>query len=257
MSRRILLTLLIAVLIVVPAGYILYGYSQYDQVVSVPQNASTATYIVINLPDGSFLSLTPQEYANLTLHGFKPPAGSKGYLINVTGTLTGIPPVDVNLTMLAPYKRFTIVVGSPSVKVCSSNPDEFVGSCSERTAAVTEISALTSTLFKRYYYWQGIKQGMDNASAKQYAYEQTMKRYDVRYLSFMTKADIGLGRIGNKDHLVVILLGPAEGATKNVIFVPRRGTIVLEGRSDSALRAEAALIEHILQFKWPQETTKK
>ncbi len=257
MSRRTLLALLVAVLIVVPAGYLLYGYSHYSDVVSVPKNASTATYIVIKLPDGNFLSMTPKEYANLTLQGFKPPAGSKGYLINVTGTLTGIPVVDVNLTMLAPYKRFTIVVGSPSVKVCSSNPQEFVGSCSERSAAVTEISALTSTLFKRYYYWQGIKQGMDNASAKQYAYEQTMKRYDVRYLSFMTKTDIGLGRLGNRDHLVVILLGPAEGATRNVIFVPRRGTIVLEGRSDSVLRAEVALIEHILNFKWPQETAKK
>jgi len=256
-SRRTLLALLIAVLILVPAGYISYGYSQYSKVVSVPENASTATYVVINLPNGSFLSMTPREYANLTLHGFKPPAGSRGYLINVTGTLTGIPPVDVNLTMLAPYKRFTIVIGSPSVKVCSSNPAEFIGSCSERTAAVTEISALTSTLFKRYYYWQAIKQGMNNASAKQYAYEQTMRRYDIRYLSFLTKVDIGLGRLGNKNHLVVVLLGPAEGATKNVILIPRRGTIILEGRSDSTLRAEVALIEHILNFKWPQNTTKK
>ena len=251
MSRRFLAALVLAVLILAPIGYVLYGYSQYSASVNPDKPAPGHTYIVLRFPDGRYGVFTLPQYVNLTMQGFKPPEGTKGYAINVTGYITGIPEIDVNMTMNAPYQRFTIVLGDPGVKVCSSNPEEFTGSCSDRTAAVTEISALTATLFKRYYYFQALQNGMDDASAKQYAYEETMKRHDTRYLSFITKVSLGLGRIGNEEHLAVVLLGPAEGADANRIIVPRPGLIVLEGKSDGALRAEVVLIEKIMQFEWP------
>ncbi|AMQ17776.1 hypothetical protein [Thermococcus peptonophilus] len=252
MSRRLLLALVLLILIAAPLGYLGYGYSNYEDSIHPSKSSPAKTYLVFKLPDGRYLSLTPKEYVNLTLQGFKLPAGTEGYAINITGYVTGIPEVDINMTLRAPYEKFTIIIGDTNVKLCSSSPEEFVGSCVDRTAAVTEISALTSTLFKRYYYWKGLQEGMDNASAKAYAYEETMKRHDIRYLTFFTKSLIGLGRIGNKKHLAVVLLGPNEGATTNRITVPREGLIVLEGKSDSALRAEVALIEHIIGFKWPE-----
>jgi hypothetical protein len=159
------------------------------------------------------------------------------------------------MTFRAPYERFTVILGDTSVEMCSSDPQAYPGSCPERAAAVSEITALTSTLFKRYYYWEAINKGMDNATAKMYAYEQTVKRFSKGYLTFVTKAEIGLGRIGNKKHLAVIIIGPAEGANANRVIVPRPGLVVLEGRSDSALRAEVALVEKILDFKWPENST--
>jgi hypothetical protein len=252
-SKKFLVALVLAVLILSPIGYLLYGYSKYDVSVNPDKPAPEHTYIVLRFPSGQYAVFTLPQYVNLTMRGFRIPEGTKGYAINVTGYITGIPEVDVNMTMNAPYQRFTIVLGNPSVKVCSSNPEEFTGSCSDRTAAVAEMSAFTATLFKRYYYVEALKNGMDEASARQYAYEETMKRHDTRYLSFMTKTSLGLGRIGNKDHLAVVLLGPAEGAEVNRVIVPRPGLIVLEGKSDGALRAEVVLIEKIMQFKWPTE----
>ncbi|AIU70132.1 hypothetical protein TEU_07195 [Thermococcus eurythermalis] len=253
MSRKFLVVLILVVIILTPAGYIMYGYSQYDVSVSPNKSAPEHTYIVIKFPDGGYGVFTLPQYVNLTLHGFKAPEGAKGYAVNVTGYITGIPEVDVNLTLNAPYQRFTIIVGDPSAKKCSSNPEEFTGSCSDRTAAVAEISAFVASMFKRYYYLEALKKGMDEAGARQYAYEETMKRHDTRYLSFMTKVALGLKRIGNKEHLAIVLLGPAEGAKENRIIVPRPGLIILEGKSDGALRAEVVLLEKIMEFKWPTE----
>lgn len=252
MSRRLIAVLLLAVLILAPLGYVVYGYSEYKNVINSSESATIHSYVVIKYQNGTYVSIPASVYNELLALGHQLSIGTEKYVINVTGCITGSPEVDVNMTLLAPYERFTIVVGSPSVKVCSSNPSEFVGSCPIRTATVSEISALVSSLFKRYYYIKGLKAGMDNASAKQYAYEETMKRYDVRYLSFMTKVSIGLGKIGNEKHLAVVLIGPAEGASKNEILIPRKGLIILEGKSDGALRAEVALLEYLIDFKWPE-----
>jgi hypothetical protein len=169
-SRKFFAVVILLLLVLAPMGYLGYGYSKFGSVVSPSKPGSSSAHLVFKLPDGRYLSFTPKEYVNLTLRGFKLPPGTKGYVVNITGYITGIPEVDLNMTFRVPYERFTIIVGSPSVKVCSSNPDEFFGNCAERTAAVTEISALTATLFKRYYYWIGLQEGMDNASAKAYAY---------------------------------------------------------------------------------------
>lgn len=251
MSRKSLAVLLLVILIVAPVGYVVYGYQQYRSVIS-PEKATTVhAYMVLKYPNGTYFSLPLITYENLVSRGYSVPVGTEKYIINTTGYVTGAPEVDINMTLLAPYERFTIVVGGPEVKVCSSNPSEFVGSCPLRTATVSEISALISSLFKRYYYQKALAMGMDNASAKQYAYEQTVSRYDVRYLSLTTKVSLGLGRIGNDKHLAVVIIGPEAGATKNEIMVPRKGLIILQGKTDGALRAEVALLEYILDFQWP------
>jgi len=252
-NRKLLAVAILLLIVLAPLGYLGYGYSKFNEAVFPAKSGSSSTYLVFKLPDGRYISFTPKEYVNLTIRGFKLPPGTKGYLVNITGYVTGIPEVDLNMTLMAPYQKFTIVVGSPSVKICSSDPERFLGNCAERTAAVTEISALAATLFKRYYYWKGLQEGMDNASAKAYAYEETLKRHEVRYLTFLTKALIGAGRIGNRKHLAIVLIGPNEGGKVNRILIPRRGLIVLEGKSDSALRAEIALMENVIGFKWPEE----
>ena len=255
MSRRFFVLIVAVLVVAAPIAYAFYGYSQFDDALNPSKPGTTHTYLVINLPNGQYLVLTPQEYLNLTASGWKPPVGSKGYLVNDTGYITGFPEVDINMTFRAPYERFTIVLGDTNVKMCSSEPQDYPGSCPERAAAVSEITALTSTLFKRYYYWEAINRGMDNVSAKMYAYEQTMKRFSKGYLTFYTKAEIGLGRVGTKKHLAVVIIGPAEGADANQITVARPGLVVLEGMSDATLRAEVALIEKILDFEWPEENS--
>ena len=257
MRKKVLAVVLLLVLIGPSVAYAIYGYHQFDSLLKPSRSAVSHAYVVIKYQNGTFQPIPLSLYVKLRIEGYTPPVGAEVYLINVTGEITGFPEVDVNMTLLAPYSHFTIVIGSPDVKMCSSAPSEFRGSCPLRTAAVSEISALVSTLFKRYYYIKGLKEGMDNASAKKYAYEQTMRRHDIRYLSFMTKVSIGLGRVGNEKHLAVVLLGPAEGATENRILIPRKGLMILEGRTDGTLRAEVALLEYLINFKWPQGNNTK
>ncbi|ASJ16973.1 hypothetical protein A3L04_07735 [Thermococcus chitonophagus] len=256
MKKSILAVLVLLVIFSGALGYLLYGYAKFDSTINPKKQVPVGKYVVIQLPPlkdvgPKFLVLTLPEYVNLTVKGWKPPAGSKGYLISIKGYITGVPEVDLNMTMLAKYDKFTIVVGSPEVRVCSSDPNLFTGSCEERTLAVSEITVVTSMLFKRYYYWEALKKGLDNESAKKYAFEQTMKRKSIRYLSFLTKAEIGLGMVGNKDNLCVVLMGPAEGADSNEILIIRPGLIILKGKTDAALRAEVVLIERLLNITMP------
>ncbi|WP_068324001.1 hypothetical protein [Pyrococcus kukulkanii] len=253
MKRSILAVLLFIIVFGGVVSYYIYGYSKFNDVINPNRKIFASKYVVIQYPPlkdvgPKFLVLSPVEYVNLTVKGWEPPKGSKGYLIEIKGYITGIPEVDLNLTMLPKYNEFTIVVGSPEVRVCSSDPESFLGSCEDRTLAVSEISIITSMLFKRYYYWDALKKGLDNESAKQYAYEETMKRKNIRYLSFLTKAKIGLEKLGNKENLCIVLMGPAEGATSNEILILRPGLIVLKGKTDGALRAEAVLIEKLLNI---------
>ncbi|CAB49669.1 hypothetical protein [Pyrococcus abyssi] len=236
-------------LLVLTLGYVGYGYSQFQDIINPQKSGIVRQYVVIQYPNSSFLVLSSIEYVNLTLGGWEPPAGSKAYLINMRSYVTGIPEIDLNMSLQLRYEKFTIIVGSSEVKKCSSNPEEFYGSCEDRALAVSEVTVLVSSLFKRYYYWEAIKRGLNNESAKMYAYKETMNRKSIRYLSFLAKAEIGLGKLGNKENLCIVILGPAEGSEKNEIIIPRRGLIILKGKSDAALRAEAILMEHITGFR--------
>lgn len=241
-------------IILAPTAYVFYGYSKYEEQITPKQNSVSYQFVVIKPPSTNYIVISAETYLNLTKNGnLSLPLNSKAYAITVIPGITGNLGVDMNLTFRSKYERFTIVLGSPDVKVCSSNPKMFIGSCSDRTAAVVEITAMISNIFKGHYYQEALAKGMDTQEAQNYAHDQVTRRYGTNYLSFFTKSQIGLGNIGNKQHLAVILRGPAEGAEENRIIIPRLGLVVLEGKTDDALRAEVALIEHIIGFKWPTE----
>ncbi|AAL81524.1 hypothetical protein PFDSM3638_07010 [Pyrococcus furiosus DSM 3638] len=244
--RKYIAGIFLITIILASIGITAYGYAKFNSILISSPDFVQEKYIVIKFPNSTYVVLSQNEYIEARLKGWKPPEGSIGYII----TLSYNPKSPPDFVLEKRYEEFTIVVGSPEVKTCSKNPDEFKGSCTERTLAVSEVTLLVSTLFKRYFYAEAIARGLSNESAKMYAYEETMKRRNIRYLSLLVKAQVGLGLIGNEKHLGVIIMGPAEGANETSIIIPREGLIILKGKSDSSLRAEAILLENLvgLQF---------
>ncbi|WP_258084651.1 hypothetical protein [Thermococcus thermotolerans] len=254
-QKRLIAVLIVLIVVVAPISYVLYSYHSFSGVINPGVPKASTHYVMIYTPSGQFYALTAEQYQKLIEEGTKPPAGSKLFNITVDSYITGSPEVDLNLTVRSFYKYFTIVMGDPSVTNCKDSPQLYVGDCRYRTLAVSEISGVVSNIFTTNYYLKGLQLGYDNATAKQYAFNQTWLRYRKVYLNFWTKVDIGRGKIGNENHLAVILIGPAEGAKENRIFAPRRGVLVIEGTTDEALRAEVILIENIIRFSWPQNGT--
>jgi hypothetical protein len=250
-SKRALAIIVVTLLVLAPLGYVAYAYSNFNHVLN-PGNPKGISHYVVIYYNGQFYVVTPQEFTTELAGGKKLPPGARTFNVTLMSYITGSPEVDLNLTLRSLYDGFTIVVGSPSVQECKSDPQAYPGDCRMRTAVATEISALTSALFSANYYIKAREKGYDNASAKQYAYEQTQRRHGIAYLSFMTKLSIGRGAIGNEKRLAVLLIGPAEGADCNCVFAPRKGLLVIEGTSDETLRAEVVLIENLIGFKWPK-----
>ena len=248
MSKKAIALIIALLVVLAPVSYVIYGYSQFSKVLNPGKPKGESSYVVV-YSGGKFYVFTSQHYKSLDI---QLPPGSKTFNITVKSYITGSPEVDLNLTLRSVYDRFVIVVGSPSVKECKNNPEIYPGSCQFRTAAVTEISALVSSIFSMNYYLKARAMGYDNSSAKEYAYEQTQLRHDVAYLSFWTKFEIGRGALGNEKVLTVLLIGPAEGAKCNCVYAPRKGLLVIEGKTDETLRAEIVLIENIIGFQWPE-----
>ena len=250
-SRLIALSVLLIILLS-PASYVIYAYHQFSQVVHPGTPKASEEYVVINPPTSEgFYVLSEREYRDMLAEGHKPPKGSRIYNVSVDSYITGSPGVDLNLTIRSVYDSFTIVLGDPSVKECTQNPTLYMGNCQYRTAAVSEVTAMIANVFKTNYYLEGLHMGYNNVTAKQYAYNQTWLRYRKTYLTFMTKLSIGRGKLGNPNNLAVLLIGPAEGATANRVFTPRRGLLVIEGKTDDTLRAEIVLVEELIGFSWP------
>jgi len=242
--------IIVALLVIVtPVAYVVNAYENFNKVLNPGTPKGVSHYVVI-YSNGQFYVVSPEEYKEV-VSGKGLPPGSRVFNVTLESYLTGSPEVDLNLTLRSFYDRFTIVIGSPSVQECKTNPTAYPGDCQMRTVVATEVSALVSSLFSINYYLKAKAMGYDNVSAKQYAYEQTQLRHDIAYLSFWTKLDIGRGAIGNDRNLAVLLIGPAEGAKCNCVYIPRKGLLVIEGTTDATLRAEAVLIEHLIGFKWP------
>ncbi|MDI3474380.1 MAG: hypothetical protein PWQ79_1002 [Thermococcaceae archaeon] len=252
MERNKILALVLLLLIVgAPVAYVVYGYSSYSRVINPGEPLGSAEYVVVKTPSGQFLSMSFDQFSDYVSKGGNLTEGAVIYKVRVESYITGSPVIDLNTTIRAIYDSFTIVLGDPAVRECSTNPDLYPGSCTLRTAAVVEVTSFVSNVFSTVYYLKGISLGYDNATAREYSYNQTMLRHRKAYLDFWTKFKIGSGRIGNSKNLVVILIGPAEGGTRNAIYVPRKGLVVIEATSDEALRAEVVLIEHLINFQWP------
>lgn len=250
MQKRLIAVLLVIIL-ASPLLYAGFAYHSYGSVISKSNPKAADNYVVL-YSSAKFYVLTESEYEKFLEEGYRPPENSKVFNVTVESFLTGSPGVDLNLTLRSVYDRFTIVVGDPSVANCKDSPQLYMGNCKYRTLAVSEISGVVSNIFSTNYYLMALQMGYDNETAKEYAFNQTWMRHRSAYLSLWTKMDIGRGKIGNQDHLAVILLGPAEGARRNRIFAPRKGLLVIEGTSDETLRAEIVLIERLIGFKWPE-----
>jgi len=253
LDRDKLIALSILLIIVLsPTAYVLYAYHQFSQVVHPGTPKASEEYVVISPPASEgFYVLSERGYREMLARGQKPPEGSRIYNVSVDSYITGSPEVDLNLTIRSVYDSFTIILGDPSVKECTQTPELYNGNCQYRTAAVSEVTAMIANVFKTNYYIEGLDKGYNNVTAKEYAYNQTWLRYRKTYLTFMTKLSIGRGKLGNQNDLAVLLIGPAEGATANRVFTPRRGLLVIEGKTDDTLRAEIVLVEKLIGFSWP------
>jgi len=254
-TKKLAVLLIVLLVIVAPISYVVYGYASFSHVVNPGKPLGSQDYIVIKTATGQFYSMPSKQYIDFLRGGGKLPAGSKIYNITVDSYLTGSPVVDLNTTLRSIYDTFTIVLGAPSVKECKTDPSAYMGSCVYRDAAVFEVTTFISNIFSTIYYLKALAVGYNNTTAREYAYNQTMMRYRKAYLDFWTKFEIGRGSLGNSKNLVVLLIGPAEGATSNRVLVPRKGTLVFEATSDETLRAEAVLVEQIINFQWPKNST--
>ena len=251
-QRKLAVILIVLIVAVAPISYVLYAYHSFESIINPGTPKTSEGYVVIYTPSAQFYTLTWERYRSLLKSGTKPPGGSRIFNVTIDSYITGSPGVDLNLTLRSVYKYFTIVLGDPSVINCKDNPQLYVGDCRYRTLTVSEISGVVANIFAANYYIQGLHMGYDNATARQYAFNQTYLRYRKNYLNFWTKIALGRGKIGNENHLAVLLIGPAEGATGNRIFTPRKGVLVIEGTTDETLRAEVVLVENLIGFQWPK-----
>ncbi len=188
------------------------------------------------------------SFSNVVNPGKKPlavkpvgaPYGGRLYRIDFESYLTGDPFVDLNMTLRSSYDKITIIVGNPSFKGCSGMD------CALRKRTAMELGLMIGAIYGVRPYIENIQKGANNTSALYKAAYETMKNVKSDYLGVMQKIELGLGRIGNKKHLVIILLGPEEGATKNKVFCPRQGVLVIEGASEEALFVEVLTIKKLI-----------
>jgi len=211
-----LLALVIVILIVAPMVLAFYGYTNYTKAIE-PQKKPLAVKTVAV------------------------PFNDKTYSILLESYLTGDPLVDINITVRSPYERATIILGDPSFKDCKGSE-----ACVWRVRTVSELGTTIGAVFGVKYYIEDVIKSGGNETAAYKAAKETAERIDNRYLAFMPKVGIGLGLIGNKKHLLVVLKGPREGAEKNRIYCPKPGIIVLEGTTEDTLFVEVLLLKTII-----------
>ena len=207
---------MIVILIVAPMVLAFYGYTNYTKAIE---------------PQKKPLAVKPVAV----------PFNDKTYSILLESYLTGDPLVDINITVRSPYERATIILGDPSFKDCKGSE-----ACVWRVRTVSELGTTIGAVFGVKYYIEDVIKSGGNETAAYKAAKETAERIDNRYLAFMPKVGIGLGLIGNKKHLLIVLKGPREGAEKNRIYCPRPGIIVLEGTTEDTLFVEVLLVKTII-----------
>jgi len=211
-----LLALVIVILIVAPMALAFYGYTNYTKAIE---------------PQKKPLAVKPVAV----------PFNGRNYPILLESYLTGDPLVDINMTLRSPYDRATIILGDPSFKDCKGSE-----ACVWRVRTVSELGATIGAVFGVKYYVEDVIKSGGNETAAYKAAKETAERIDNRYLAFIPKVEIGLGLIGNKKHLLVVLKGPREGAEKNRIYCPKPGVVVLEGTTEDTLFVEVLLLKTII-----------
>ncbi len=216
MKKRTFYALLVIILLVVASlSVVVYAYSNFSNVVNPGKKPLTVK------PVGA-------------------PYEGKLYRIDFESYLTGDPFIDLNMTLRTTYDKITIIVGNPDFKGCSGME------CALRKRTAMELGLMIGALYGVKPYIENIQKGANNTSALYRAAYEAMKNVKSDYLGMMQKINIGLGRIGNRKHLVIILIGPAEGATENRVFCPRQGVLVIEGTSEEALFVEVLTIKRLI-----------
>lgn len=223
MDRKVLAVVFIGIVLIAFVGAVSYGYSNFPNVL-FPQKSP------LNVFSG-----------RLEVQG-------KVYNINVESYLVGDPFLDVNTTLRGHiYKDMTIIIGDPVFRNCKS--EELGNACVLRARTVTELSAVLAPVFTSTRYWYYVKEkGYNKTEALEIAVKDK-SRIHVTSLGFAQKVKIGLGLLGNENHLLIVIIGPREGARKNRIYCPKRGILVLEGTSEEALFAEVLLLKSIIGSK--------
>jgi len=216
LNKRVLVVFLLMLFIVAPLGVAFYGYNNFSKAIT-PQRDPITTKIV------------------------GVPFRGKTYQVILESYITGDPTLDINITLRKPYKRATIIVGDISFKECKGSE-----ACVWRIRTVAELGATVGAVFGVKYYVEDVIKSGTNETAAYKAAEETSKRIESRYLAFVPKVTIGLGLVGNKDHLLIILKGPREGAQKDRIYCPKEGVLVIEATSEDTLFVEVLLVKTII-----------
>lgn len=219
MNKKLVVMFLLIVILFAPLGILTYGYINFSTTV-YPEKEPLKTVLV------------------------KLPYNGIDYKITLESYDTGDPILDLNLTIRGTiYERMTLIIGDPMFRGCDTKALGDV--CIWRTRTVTEIAAVLSPVFTANRYWYYREKGYDENESMARA-QADVERIYATSLGFLQKVKIGLGIMGNKKHLVILLKGPAEGGKVDRIYSPKEGIIILEATSEQTLFAEVLLLKTII-----------
>lgn len=216
MNKRVFVIFLLVLFVVAPLGVALYGYNNFSNVMAPQMDPITTKIVGV-------------------------PFRGKTYQVTLESYITGDPALDINTTLRRPYKKATIIVGDTSFRECKGGE-----ACVWRIRTVAELGATVGAVFGVKYYVEDVAKSGTNETAAYKAAEETSKRISSRYLAFVPRVTVGLGLVGNRDHLLIILKGPREGAQKDRIYCPREGVLVIEATSEDTLFVEVLLVKTII-----------
>ncbi|WP_175059114.1 hypothetical protein [Thermococcus sp. 2319x1] len=219
MDKKLVAVLLLVILVLAPLGVLTYGYLHFSS--NVYPDKEPLRKVLVKVP-----------YKGID------------YKILLESYNTGDPLLDLNLTLRGNvYEGMTLIVGDPMFRNCDAKALGDV--CIWRTRTVTEIAAVLSPVFTANRYWYYMGKGYDENESMAMAQADVEKMHTAS-LGFIQKVKIGLGIVGNKKHLLVLLKGPAEGGKIDRIYSPKEGVVVLEATSEQTLFAEVLLLKTII-----------
>lgn len=219
MDKKLVAVLLLVILVLAPLGVLTYGYLHFSS--NVYPDKEPLKKVLVKVP-----------YRGVD------------YKILLESYNTGDPLLDLNLTLRGNvYESMTLIVGDPMFRNCDARTLGDV--CVWRTRTVTEIAAVLSPVFTANRYWYYIGKGYDENESMARA-QADVEKIHTASLGFIQKVKIGLGIVGNKKHLLVLLKGPAEGGKIDRIYSPKEGVVVLEATSEQTLFAEVLLLKTII-----------
>ncbi|EHR78094.1 hypothetical protein OCC_04530 [Thermococcus litoralis DSM 5473] len=219
MNKKILAVLLSIVLIAASLGVVFYGYLNWEKAIT-PKGDPLDKVLV------------------------KVPYSGRQYKVLLESYISGDPFLELNLTLRSNvYDDLTIVVGDPIFRNCDVS--QYGQMCVLRSKTASELSVTVSPIFTAARYWYYIHNGYNETEALARAQADKDKIHTTT-LAFAQKAKLGLGLMGNKKHLVIILKGPVEGAKTNRIYVPREGVLIIEATSEQTLFIEVLALKTII-----------